>query len=64
MEQSVRTHRHLVSVTSDGDFDYVQIACGHVTCKRDGGRIVLIASGADDIITIAVSRKKDEAIAS
>jgi hypothetical protein len=55
-------------VTRDGDFAYVQLGCGHVTCKRDGNRIVLIAgpdcqlavSGGLDLVTVAVSSKKDE----
>jgi hypothetical protein len=58
----------LASVTSDGDFAYVQVGCGHVTCKREGDRIVLIAgpdcqlaaSGGVDIVTVAVSSKKDK----
>jgi len=63
-----QTHRSLTSVTRDGDFAYVQLGCGHVTCKRDGNRIVLIAgpdcqlavSGGLDLVTVAVSSKKDE----
>ena len=59
---------HLASVTSDGDFAYVQVVCGHVTCKREGNNIVLIAgpdcqlaaSGAGEIVRVAVSSKKDE----
>jgi len=66
--QSVRTRQPLASVTRDGDFAYVQVGCGHITCKREGNRIVLIAgpgcqlaaSGGPDIITVAVSSKKDE----
>jgi hypothetical protein len=58
----------LASVTSDGDFAYVQVGCGHVTCKREGDRIVLIAgpdcqlaaSGGLDIVTVTVSSKKDK----
>jgi hypothetical protein len=58
----------LASVTRDGHFTYVQVGSGHVTCKREGNRIVLIAatacqltaSGGLDIVTVAVSRKKDE----
>jgi hypothetical protein len=46
MELNVRTHMRLASVTSDGDFAYVQIGCTHVTCKREGDRIVLVA-GSD-----------------
>jgi hypothetical protein len=68
MELSVRTHKRLASVTSDGEFAYVQFGCGHVTCKREGDRIVLVAgpdcqlaaSGGLDIVTVAVSSKKDE----
>jgi hypothetical protein len=68
MELNVRTHMRLASVTSDCDFAYVQVGCGHVTCKREGDRIVLIAgpdcqlatSGGPDIVTVAVSSKKDE----
>ena len=66
--QSVRMRQPLASVTSDGDFAYVQVGCGHVTCKREGDRIVLIAgpgcqlaaSGGLDIVTVAVSSEKDE----
>ena len=66
--QSVRTRQPLASVTSDGDFAYVQVGCGHITCKREGNRIVLIAgpgcqlaaSGGLDMVTVAVSSKKDE----
>ena len=58
----------LASVTSDGDFAYVQVACAHVTCKREGDRIVLVAgpdcrlaaSGGLDTVTVAASSKKDE----
>jgi hypothetical protein len=58
----------LASVTSDGDFAYVQVGCAHVTCKREGNRIVLIAgpdcqlaaSGGLDMVTVAVSSEKDE----
>jgi len=54
------------SVTNDGDFAYVQVGCGHVTCKREGNRIVLIAgpdcqlaaSGGLDMVTVAVSSEK------
>jgi hypothetical protein len=64
----VRTHKRLASVTSDGDFAYVQVGCGHVTCKREGDRIVLAGgpecqlavSGDLDTVTVAVSSKKDE----
>ena len=59
--QSVRMHQPLASVTRDGDFAYVQVGCGHVTCKREGDRIVLVAgpncqlaaSGSLDMVTIA-----------
>jgi hypothetical protein len=68
MEFNVRTHMRLSSVTSDGDFAYVQVGCGHVTCKREGDRIVLVAgpdcqlaaSGGPNTLTVAVSSKKDE----
>ena len=64
----MRTHMHLTSVTSDGDFAYVQVGCGHVTIKRDGNRIVLVAgSGCQlavsselDTVTVAVSSKQVE----
>ena len=60
--QSVRTRHPLVGVTMDGDFAYVQVGCGHVTCKREGDRIVvaagpgclLAASGSLDTVTVAV----------
>jgi hypothetical protein len=66
--QSVRMCQPLASVTSDGNFAYVQVGCSHVTCKREGNCIVLIAgpgcqlaaSGGLDIVTVAVSSKKDE----
>ena len=66
--QSVSTRQPLASVTRDGDFAYVQVGCGHITCKREGNRIVLIAgpgcqlaaSGGLDMVTVAVSSKKDE----
>jgi hypothetical protein len=67
--QSVRMHQPLASVTKDGDFAYVQVGCAHVTCKREGDRIVLIAgpdcqlvaSGGLDMVTVvAVSSKKGE----
>ncbi len=66
--QSVRMHQPLASVTRDGDFAYVQVGCGHVTCKREGDRIVLVAgpdcqlaaSGGLGIVTVAISSKKDE----
>ena len=67
----MRTHTHLASVASvtrDGDFAYVQVACGRVTCKREGNRIVLIAgpdcqlaaSGGLDMVRVAVSSKEVE----
>jgi hypothetical protein len=64
----VRTHMRLASVTSDGDFAYVQVGCGHVTCKREGDRIVLVAgpdcqlaaSGDLAIVTVVISSNKDE----
>jgi hypothetical protein len=66
--QSVRMCQPLVSVTKDGHFAYVQVGCGHVTCERKGNRIVLIAgpgcqlsaSGAGDMVTVAVACKNDE----
>jgi hypothetical protein len=66
--QGVRTCQPLASVTRDGDFAYVQVGCGHVTCKRKGNRIVLIAgpgcqleaSGGVDMVTVAVSSKEVE----
>ena len=66
--QSVKLHQPVVSVTNDGDFAYVQVGCGHVTCKREGNRIVLIAgpdcqlvaSGGLDMVTVVVSSMKDE----
>jgi hypothetical protein len=65
---SMRMRQPLASVTSDGDFAYVQVGCAHVTCKREGNRIVLIAgpdcqlaaSGGFDMITVAISSQKDE----
>ena len=64
----VRMHQPVASVTNDGDFAYVQVGCGHVTCKREGDRIVLVAgpdcqlaaSGGPNTLTVAVSIKKDE----
>ena len=66
--QSVRLHQPLAAVTNDGHFAYVQVGCGHVTCKREGDRIILIAgpgcqlaaSGGLDTVTVTVSSKKDE----
>ena len=66
--QSVRMGQQVASVTMDGDFAHFQMGCGHVTCRREGNRIVLIAgpdcqlaaSGGLDMITVAVSIKNDE----
>jgi hypothetical protein len=66
--QSVKLRQPLAAVTRDGDFAYVQVGCGHVTCKRKGNRIVLIAgpgcqlaaSGGLDTVTVTVSSRKDE----
>ena len=66
--QSVRMHQPLASVMMDGDFAYVQVGCAHVTCKREGDRIVLIAgpdcqlaaSGGLDMVRVAVSSKEVE----
>ena len=66
--QSVRVRQQVTSVTMDGDFAYFQMGCGHITCRREGNRIVLIASpdcqltasGGLDMVTVAVSSKKDE----
>ena len=66
--QSVRMGQPVASVTMDGDFAYFQVGCGHVTCRREGNRLVLIAgpdcqlaaSGGRDMITVAVSIKNDE----
>jgi len=66
--QRLRVRQPLVSVTNDGDFAYVQIGCAHVTCRRKGDRIVVVAgpgcqlaaSGSLDMITVTVSSKKDE----
>ena len=66
--QSVRTRQPVASVTMDGDFAYFQVGCGHVICRREGNRIVLIAgpdcqlaaSGGLDMVTVAVSIKNDE----
>ncbi len=63
MELNVRT-----DMTSDGDFAYVQLGCGHVTCKREDDRIVLVAgpdcrlaaSGTGDMVTVALASTKDE----
>ena len=66
--QSVRMGQPVASVTMDGDFAYFQVGCGDVICRREGNRIVLIASpdcqlaasGGLDMVTVAVSSKKDE----
>ena len=66
--QSGRLHQPLASVTRDGDFAYVQVGCSHVTCKREGNRIVLVAgpdcqlaaSGGPDMVTVAVSSERDK----
>jgi len=66
--QSVRMRQPVASVTMDGDFAHFQVGCGRVTCRREGNRIVLIAgpdcqlaaSGGLDVVTVAVSSKKDE----
>jgi hypothetical protein len=68
MEFNMRMHMRLASVTSDGDFAYVQVGCGHVTCKREGDRIVLVAgpdcqlaaSGSIDTVSVAVNSKEVE----
>ena len=64
--QNGRMHQPVASVAYDGDFAYVQVGCGHVTCKREGNRIVLIAgpdcqlaaSGGLDMVTVAVSSEQ------
>jgi hypothetical protein len=66
--QSLRVRQQVASVTMDGDFAYFQVGCGHVICRREGNRIVLIAgpdcqlaaSGGLDMVTVAVSSKNDE----
>ena len=66
--QNVRMRQPVASVTRDGDFAHFQVGCGHVTCRREGNRIVLIAgpdcqlvaSGGLYMVTVAVSSKKDE----
>jgi hypothetical protein len=58
----------MASVTSDGEFAYVQVGYGHVTIKREGNRIVLVAgpgcqlavSGDLDTVLVAVSGKEVE----
>jgi hypothetical protein len=64
----MRTHKLLVSVTADSEFAYVECGCGHVTIKREGNRIVLVAgpgcqfavSGDLDRVTVSVSSKEVE----
>ena len=66
--QSLRMRQQVASVTMDGDFAYFQVGCGHVICRREGNRIALIASpdcqlaasAGLDMVTVAVSSKKDE----
>ena len=66
--QSVRVRQQVASVTMDGVFAYFQVGCGHVICRREGNRIALIASpdcqlaasAGLDMVTVAVSSKKDE----
>ncbi len=61
----MRTHKRLASVTTDSEFAYVECGCGHVTIRREGNRIVLVAgpdcqlavSGDLDTVTIAVSKR-------
>ena len=61
--QSVRVRQQVASVTMDGDFAHFQVGCGHVTCRREGNRIVLIAgpdcqlaaSGGLDMVAVAVA---------
>jgi hypothetical protein len=67
-ECHVRTHKRLVSVTADSELAYVQCGCGHVSIRREGNRIVLVAgpgcqlavSGDLDTVTVAVSSKEVE----
>jgi hypothetical protein len=64
----VRTHKRLTSVTADSEFAYVECGCGHVTIKREGNCIVLLASpgcqlavsGDLDTVAVAVSSKEVE----
>ena len=66
--QSVRARQQVASVTMDGDFAYFQMGCGHVTCRREGNLIVLIAgpdcqlaaSGGLDMVRVVVSSKEIE----
>ena len=66
--QSLRVRQQVTSVTMDGDFAYFQVGCGHVICRREGNRIALIASpdcqlaasAGLDMVSVAVSSKKDE----
>ena len=66
--QSVKVRQQVSSVTMDGDFARFQVGCGHVTCGREGNRIILIAgpdcqlvaSGGPDMVTVGISIKNDE----
>ena len=66
--QSLRVRQQVASATMDGDFAYFQVGCGDVICRREGNRIALIASpdcqlaasAGLDMVTVAVSSKKDE----
>ena len=51
--QSVRMCQPLASVTNDGHFAYVQVGCGHVTCKREGNRIVLTPVPVVSLLLVA-----------
>jgi hypothetical protein len=62
----MRRHKRLDSVTTDGEFAYIECRCGHVIIKREGNCIVLVASpncqlavsGDLDTVTVAVSSKE------
>ncbi len=64
----MRTHKRLTSVTTDSEFAYIEYGYGHVIVKREGNRIVLVASpgcqlavsGGLDTVTVAVSSKEVE----
>ncbi len=64
----MRTHKCLDSVATDGEFAYVECRYGHVIIKREGNRIVLVASpdcelavsGDLDTVTVTVSAKEVE----
>ena len=66
--QSVRVRQQVASVTMEGDFAHFQVGCGHVTCRREGNRLVLIAgpdcqlaaSGSIDTVSVAVNSKEVE----